>query len=108
MLVKQGTLVALVGPKGQGKSTLLRLIGSVILPECGDGFFTPSHLRVLHVSDEPVFFLGTLYDNLTFGVSHGDTDRSMERVLKICDRLKISQELLDTIRNEVEGKSDQV
>mgnify|MGYP006450512099 CR=1 FL=1 len=33
--------------------------------------FTPSHLRVLHISTEPMFFYGTLRTNLTLGVNPG-------------------------------------
>jgi len=55
--IPQGQLVALVGPGGQGKSTLLKMLGGVILSEPGQ-VYVPSSLRLLHVSTEILFFPG--------------------------------------------------
>jgi len=102
MAIEQGQLISLVGPRGGGKSTLLKVIGGAKLP-CVDGssgFFIPSHLRVLHISSEPMFFQGTLYENLTFGVEEGDPDRSLERVTAICRRLLLPYELLEYLQME--------
>merc|ERR1740139_188024 len=98
----QGKLVALVGPKGEGKSTLLKILGGVILPkpEC---LFIPSHLRVLHISAEPLFFKGTLFQNLTFGVSC-EADGKLERVVKICTRLGLSETILELVQQGENGE----
>lgn len=101
--VEQGQLVSLVGHAGQGKSTLLKILGAVELPEPG-GFFIPSHLRVLHVSAEPFFFIGSLYDNLIFGVNPGDPDGSLERVQAICDKLGVSDEVKQYVRMGPDGE----
>eukprot|EP00930_Biecheleria_cincta_P056508 TRINITY_DN42613_c0_g1_i1.p1 TRINITY_DN42613_c0_g1~~TRINITY_DN42613_c0_g1_i1.p1 ORF type:complete len:897 (-),score=118.37 TRINITY_DN42613_c0_g1_i1:38-2728(-) len=84
--IQQGTLVALVGPRGEGKSTLLKILGGVILPK-GGNMLIPTHLRMLHVSNEPLFMQGTLLSNLTFGVSDGDPDGDVQRVKNICASL---------------------
>ena len=42
---QQGQLVAVTGPHGSGKATLLRLLGHVVFPQDGS-IFIPSHLRV--------------------------------------------------------------
>merc|ERR1719329_465724 len=81
--MKQGELVALVGPAGCGKSTMLRILGGAILPSNLDAnsqlLFVPPHLRMLHVSSMPLFFEGTLMSNLVFGVSINDVDQRVDR-----------------------------
>jgi ABC-type multidrug transport system fused ATPase/permease subunit len=93
MDVEQGTLVALAGEPGSGKSTLMRMIGGQLIPDSGD-LLIPPHLRVLHISLQPIFFLDTLYENLRYGVSKKDVvDSKPERVLEICRELKVSDKL---------------
>jgi len=61
--------------------------------------FIPSHLRALHISADPLFYPGTLRDNLTIGVAPGDEDGRPERVLEICAMLGLTDRvasLLDT------------
>jgi len=89
------------GPKGEGKSTLLKLIGGVILPKPSEGFFVPAHLRILHVSEEALFFVGDLYENLVFGVQKNDPDGDRERVRSICKRLGLDPGLLTGIDDAV-------
>merc|ERR1739848_727838 len=75
-----------------GKSLLLKLIGGVLIPDAGE-LLIPPHLRVLHISQEPVFFHDTLYANLTYCVMVGDPDGDPSRVLAICHRLKVSDQV---------------
>merc|ERR1719203_1133768 len=94
--MQQGKLIYILGPHGEGKSVLLRLLSGVTLPKVGDEdeeplVFVPSHLRQLHVSSEPLFFEGTLMKNLTLGVREGDRDGARARVLKVCRRLGLPQ-----------------
>merc|ERR1740117_674092 len=89
--IRQGELVFFMGPRGGGKSSLLKIIGGEILPRPedvsgsshgnrkGGRCFVPSHLRVLHVSS-PIFFDDTLLSNLVFGVPDGCEDGRAERV----------------------------
>ena len=56
MSVPQGKLVALVGPHGSGKKTLLSLMGHMIFPNDGS-IFIPSHLRILHVTQARVLIV---------------------------------------------------
>lgn len=102
LVLQQGKLHILAGRRGSGKTTLLKLIGCrIVKPQDSDGsLLVPAHLRVLHVSKEPLFFLGSLYENLTYGVVHGDKDGEMERVLEICKALDIRPKTLNMISSE--------
>jgi len=74
--VPQGKLVAIVGAHGSGKATLLRILGHTIFPgERSGHVFIPTHLRILHVSQEPMLLNFTLWENLVFGCPgiHDDT-----------------------------------
>jgi len=99
ILIQQGTMVALIGSAGSGKSTRLKVLGGAVLPGIDhlDGFFIPSHLRVLHIDTEPMFIRGTLLDNLIFGVHEGDPDASEERVIGICKLLQLSSKVMKLI-----------
>lgn len=94
--VSQGKFISLIGPHGGGKSTLLKVIGGAMLPYIGNDskFFIPSHLRVLHIGNEPCFFRGTLHANLTLGVAPGDPDGDVERVMAVCQRLGLEEDVL--------------
>lgn len=63
---QQGQLVAVTGPHGSGKATLLRLLGHVVFPQEGS-IFIPSHLRVLHVTQEALMLNSSPWKNLLFG-----------------------------------------
>lgn len=97
--IKQGSLVAVVGPHGQGKSTFLRLVGNVMLPQ-GGLVFIPPWLRVLHVSAEPVFFQGSLMSNLTTGLDKQDTshDASQARIIHICQNLHLGDRVVSQVK----------
>jgi ABC-type multidrug transport system fused ATPase/permease subunit len=95
--ISQGRMVCIVGPRSQGKSTFMKLLGGVLLPQNGT-IFTPPWLRVLHVSQEPVFFEGTLLDNLVIGVNPDDVeDSDPGRVARITERLGLQSRILTKI-----------
>jgi ABC-type multidrug transport system fused ATPase/permease subunit len=98
--INQGQMVAIVGSVGAGKATLLHLLAGRRLPDLarctGDekyGISLPSHLRVVSVCASPIFYSGTLFDNLTFGIDDPGT-KSRARVIEICRMLGISKEVL--------------
>jgi len=100
--IKQGEMVALTGPHGGGKSTVLQLFGQVIVPDTGQ-IFVPPHLRILHVPLEAYFKHGTLMQNLFFGRNIWDADgkineQEVKRGKAIWKKLGGSDSLWKTIR----------
>jgi len=88
----QGKLFAFIGPEQQGKSTLLRMIGGVLIPEEGE-VFIPPHMRVLHLTKEGMCLHESFLRNLVF-----DQDISFvggyDRIRRICERVFFSPALL--------------
>eukprot|EP00747_Dinoflagellata_sp_TGD_P154072 gnl/TRDRNA2_/TRDRNA2_177463_c0_seq24.p1 gnl/TRDRNA2_/TRDRNA2_177463_c0~~gnl/TRDRNA2_/TRDRNA2_177463_c0_seq24.p1 ORF type:complete len:602 (+),score=104.42 gnl/TRDRNA2_/TRDRNA2_177463_c0_seq24:482-2287(+) len=103
MEVEQGELAAIVGKPECGKSTLLKILGGVILPKPG-GFYIPAHLRVLHVGTDRFFFNGSLFHNLNFGVAEGDPDGRLERVVAICKKLGMTKKTIEYVNEGVDGQ----
>jgi len=99
--LKQGSLTAFVGSSSEGKTTLLSILGNVLLP-AGGLCFVPSHLRVLRVTAETHFYRGTLLDNLTFGLDKTSPDSSPEHVKAILERLGVTERLLSYIEVDQE------
>jgi len=103
---KQGNLIALVGNRGKGKATLLKLLSGVILPmtstdpKFDPGVFMPSHLRVLHMSLDPMFVSGTLYENLCYGAKPGHPDTAMVRVVAILRDLSVNEDVIAKVASE--------
>eukprot|EP00747_Dinoflagellata_sp_TGD_P145116 gnl/TRDRNA2_/TRDRNA2_176565_c3_seq2.p1 gnl/TRDRNA2_/TRDRNA2_176565_c3~~gnl/TRDRNA2_/TRDRNA2_176565_c3_seq2.p1 ORF type:complete len:231 (+),score=19.63 gnl/TRDRNA2_/TRDRNA2_176565_c3_seq2:3-695(+) len=102
MCFEQGRLICIVGERAEGKGTLLRILGGAIFPRISEGtqLFIPSHLRVLHVSSEKLFFAGTLLENLKIGVGPGNVDGNPDRILNICKRLGIDDNVLSLLETD--------
>lgn len=93
--IKQGTLVAVLGPPHMGKSTLLRILGGVLLPPVEDGrTMVPPHLHLLHVSPEAyVVERSTFLSNIVFNAppqAYG----GVRRVQRICSALGFSSSIV--------------
>jgi ABC-type multidrug transport system fused ATPase/permease subunit len=79
--------VALVGPSGGGKSTIIKLLERYYLPTAGRvlidgrelGIYDPRWLRkhVALVSQEPVLFARSIRDNIIYGLEEADGWDSM-------------------------------
>jgi energy-coupling factor transport system ATP-binding protein len=84
LTVHQGEKVAIIGPAGSGKTTLIQLLDALVLPSKGDVFFDGSSVRtlakarklfsirrrigVLFQFPEHQFFHETAYEELTFSL----------------------------------------
>jgi len=97
LVVQPGQVVALVGPSGGGKSTIISLIERYYDPSSGaitfDGVdiktLDPSwiHSRIGLVSQEPVLFACSIKENITFGVKGA----TMEQIVEAATRANAHQ-----------------
>eukprot|EP01133_Synstelium_polycarpum_P007928 gene7928-9315_t len=88
----RGTITALVGPSGGGKSTIVSLIERFYDPNNGHITFDGVDIRTLDprwyrsllgfVSQEPLLFSGTIRENISFGVD----DASMADVIDAAEK----------------------
>eukprot|EP00928_Gymnodinium_smaydae_P030217 TRINITY_DN22528_c0_g2_i1.p1 TRINITY_DN22528_c0_g2~~TRINITY_DN22528_c0_g2_i1.p1 ORF type:complete len:792 (+),score=66.17 TRINITY_DN22528_c0_g2_i1:173-2548(+) len=102
--IQQGILLALVGPCGEGKSTMLNLLSGNLLsapPEDGHGYvFVPAHCRALNVSERPLFVHGSLMENLTLGLHLEGKPPPREKVERILRRMELSDHIIDFLDTE--------
>eukprot|EP00928_Gymnodinium_smaydae_P021251 TRINITY_DN18276_c0_g4_i1.p1 TRINITY_DN18276_c0_g4~~TRINITY_DN18276_c0_g4_i1.p1 ORF type:complete len:805 (+),score=143.44 TRINITY_DN18276_c0_g4_i1:54-2417(+) len=87
--VAQGSCVAITGPKQSGKSCFMRLLANKYCPEEGV-VFIPTHLRILHVSADPLILGNSLYANLTLGLSDS-RDVDAQRIEGIMSALEMTR-----------------
>lgn len=78
--VTQGSVIAVIGNRGVGKTTLLRLLTSNLFAEAGT-IFMPTNLKVLNVDRAPAVLDASLWDNLVFGDPAADPGR-VSRILQ--------------------------
>jgi len=102
--IEQGSMVCLIGPRGGGKATLLKILGGVLIPEDETSdVFVPAHLRVLHVPVTTYFYKGTLLQNLTFGLKEGAPGSNLKHVKRVCQRLGVSKHAMEWLGSEAKA-----
>jgi ABC-type multidrug transport system fused ATPase/permease subunit len=86
LTIDPGTFVAIIGPSGAGKTTLVDLILGLVPPASGDiaiGGLPPLELRagapglVSYVPQRPGMVSGTIAENIALGVQPDDIDRAL-------------------------------
>ena len=106
-----GDVIALVGPSGEGKTTLLRLILGLMEPDCGTITFEAEGVGKLTASDSTrrlcsyvpqgnSMFSGTLADNLRL-VAPDATDEELLEALEIADIKDFVMSLPDGLMTSV-------
>ncbi|GIM28736.1 multidrug ABC transporter ATP-binding protein [Clostridium polyendosporum] len=103
-IINPGEVVALIGPSGEGKTTLIRLLLSLIYPEKGYAYITNSSKKfeinasirnlISYVPQGNTLFSGTIADNLRFGCPEA-TDIELETAARAACALEFIQNLQD-------------
>lgn len=101
--IAQGHLVAVTGAHNSGKATLIQLFAGILTPSKGS-LFVPSHLRILHVSREPVFMHTSMLHNMSLGLPHPTrpTQQERDRITRILFELDL-HDVVDIMNDEENG-----
>lgn len=85
--VESGKAVAVIGPSGGGKSTLIRILAGLIPPthwECDVSWQEVSQWSSL-VSQEPFLFRGSIQENLSYGLERALSENVKREALEAVD-----------------------
>ena len=101
--IKKGEIFAIIGPSGQGKTTLLRILGLLEKPTTGDVLLEgksivklsdndPVRRRIGMVFQNPVAFKDSVYHNIALGLHYRGFGKEeiRERVLQKLDEIGLS------------------
>lgn len=111
--IHPGEIVALVGPSGEGKTTLVRLLLALLSPDEGEVFLTDNYGHAYEVSAATrdwisfvpqgnTLFSGTIADNLRSGKSEATVEEMIQATRAACawNFIKELPQGLDTIIGE--------
>ncbi len=115
-----GSIVALIGPSGQGKTTMLRLLLAIINPKCGNAYLTygdntyndsaeklpiSASIRQLiaYVPQGNTMFAGTIAENMR-NVREDATDEEIIEALKMACAWDFVEKLPDGINSEIKER----
>ncbi|MEJ1090611.1 ABC transporter ATP-binding protein [Microbacterium istanbulense] len=116
--VPRGSRLALVGPSGGGKSTLLRVIGGFETPDAGtvelddrrlvgDGVNVPAHRRRIGYvpQDGALFPHLSVAGNIGFGLPRAARQRT--RIAELMELCSLASDLADRLPHELSGGQQQ-
>ena len=103
--IKPSETVALVGPSGEGKTTLIRLILSLIHPSSGNVYISnssineniiPDHRNLIsYVPQGNTLFSGTIEENLRIG----NKNASMDEIIECC-KIACAYDFINSLDNK--------
>ena len=113
LTINSGETLALVGPSGQGKTTIIRLILSLINPTSGnvyideDGVLTENNRNfreiISYVPQGNTLFSGTIRSNLLYGKPNA-TDEELRAALTMACAIDFIDELEDGLETAIGEK----
>ena len=116
--VRPGEVLAVVGPSGSGKSSLLRLLNRLDEPTSGTVLFQnidyreipPRELRrkVGMVTQRPFLFPGTVYENVSFGPRQRGEEFSPSQAEELLTRVGLGGYAARDVTNLSGGESQRV
>ena len=112
--LKEGELLTLVGPRGCGKSTILKMIAGLEHPTEGEIYVDGQIVEGMHpkarnvgllMPENPLFNHMTVADNILFGIHHMnipniDSSRQFERVVTILELEDVLDQRPDQLLQE--------
>lgn len=108
--IEAGQTVALVGPSGGGKSTLMDLIPRFMEPESGEILFDGTDIRKLQmdtvrsqmgiVNQESILFNDTIFQNIAFGKSNA-SEQEVINAAKIANAHDFISQCTDTYQTNI-------
>ena len=110
-IANPGEIVALVGPSGEGKTTMIRLILGLIRPQGGEAVIRASDGREVHMNADTrhlfayvpqgnTILSGTIAENMRM-VKEDATDEEIIEALKISCAWDFVQKMPDTINSKI-------
>lgn len=110
-IAKPGEIVALVGPSGEGKTTMIRLILGLTCPQEGEAVICASNGLEIPLNAETRHFFayvpqgntilsGTIAENMRM-VKEGATDEEIINALKIACAWEFVEKMPDTINSKI-------
>lgn len=115
--IKKGERVTITGPSGGGKSTLLKIIASILTPTGGTVSYYNKDIQEMdpldYRKDVSYFFQNatlfdeTVEDNLTFPFDIRDEEFDKEKCLRMLERVKLDETYLKKPIKELSGGEKQ-
>ena len=109
--IEPGTVIALVGASGTGKSTILNLLtklyeasnGQILIDGKSISDLSPEWIRanVSYITQEPILFMGTIQENIKYGNECFDT--SIENITKMA-KIAAADEFIEKLPEKYETK----
>ena len=117
-IAKPGTVTAIVGRSGSGKSSLIKLIPRFYEPEAGRIFLDGHPLdeyrladvrrQVALVGQQVMLFDGTIADNIAYGEMQEAADIALERAVRGANAMEFVERLPDGMATHIGAKGNKL